>query len=45
MATHCIYLNCNNSYNICAYVRCMKTGCLFILKEKPNRKCENVVAK
>ena len=38
----------NNSYDICPCVKCVKIGCLlssFILKEKQNRKCENVVAK
>ena len=45
MATHCLFLNCNSSYNICPYVKCIKIGCLLISKEKQNRKCENVVAK
>ena len=24
MTTHCIFLNCNNTYNICPYVKCVK---------------------
>ena len=38
MATHCIFLNCNNSYNIWPYVKSVKIGCLF---QKKNR-TENV---
>ena len=34
MATHCIFLNSNNSYNICPYVEHVKIRCLFISKEK-----------
>ena len=45
MATHCLFFNCNDSYNICPYVECVKIGCLFISKEKQNRKSENIVAK
>ena len=45
MATNCIFFNYNSSYNICPYVKYAKIGCLFISKEKQNRKCENSVAK
>ena len=45
MATHDMFLNCNQSYNIFPYAKCAKTACMFISKEKQNRKCENIVAK
>ena len=40
-------LNCNNTYNICSTVKCVKIGCLLTLlqKKKHKRKYENVVAK
>ena len=39
MAAHSICLYCSDSYNIYPYVKCIKTGCLFISKES---RTENV---
>ena len=47
MTPHCILLkrfqclNCGDPCNMCAYVKCEKTGCLLSLSQKTNRK-ENV---
>ena len=47
MATKCILLkkchclNCNNSYKICPYVKCVKIRCLLSSIQKKNR-TENV---
>ena len=30
-------LNCNNSYNICPRVKCVKIGCLLSLFQKKNK--------
>ena len=43
VTTHCILkkkiqcLNCNNSYNICPRVKCVKIGCLLSLFQKKNK--------
>ena len=39
MAAHSLCLYCSDSYNIYPYVKCIKTGCLFISKES---RTENV---
>ena len=44
MATHFIFLKCNNSYSIRPYVKCAEIACLIISKEK-QQKSENAVAK
>ena len=33
----CQYLNCDNSYNICSRIKCMKIGCLSSLFSTKNR--------
>ena len=40
MATHCLFLSCNNSYNICPYVKFVKIGFLFLFQKK--KRTENV---
>ena len=41
MATHCIFLNYNSSYNICEYVNCVKIGCEKNLKMLLQDNCIN----
>ena len=41
MATHCIFLNYNSSYNICEYVNCVEIGCEKNLKMLLQDNCIN----